>query len=84
MVGYIFVFACWTGRNTKLCVFGITKASVDISHSLAHGHVYETSAQAVMGKDEQHSLQQLVEFVQSLDRKPTCTQNRVILKMHGR
>lgn len=38
-----------------VCVV-ITKASVDISHSLVHGHVYETSAQAVMGEDEQHGL----------------------------
>lgn len=49
----------------------ITKASIDISHSLVHGHVYEASAQAVMGEDEQNGLQQLVKPVQSLDRKQT-------------
>lgn len=56
MVACIFVFACWTVRNTRICVFCITKASVDIGHSLVHGHVYETSAQAIMGEDEQHGL----------------------------
>lgn len=39
----------------RVC-FLITKASVDVSHSLVHGHVYEASAQAVMGEDEQQSL----------------------------
>lgn len=34
----------------------ITKSSVDVSHCLVHGHVYEASAQAVMGEDEQHGL----------------------------
>lgn len=34
----------------------ITKSSEDVSHCLVHGHIYETSAQAVMGEDEQHSL----------------------------
>ena len=34
----------------------VTKAGVDVSHSLVHGHVYETSSQAVMGEDEQHGL----------------------------
>lgn len=48
----------------------ITKASVDVSQGLVHGHVYETSAKAVMREDEQHGLHQLVEFVQSLRKKP--------------
>lgn len=43
-----------------------TEACIDVSQSLVHGHVYETSAQAVMREDEQQSLQQLVELVQSL------------------
>lgn len=33
---------------------GVTKAGVDVSHRLVHGHVYEASAEAVMRKDEQH------------------------------
>lgn len=51
-------FCCYTYlmdvTYEHVCV--LTKASVDISHSLVHGHVYETSAQAVMWEDEQHSL----------------------------
>lgn len=75
------VFSCWTVRLMSMCVFCITKASVDISHSLIHGHVYETSAQAVMGEDEQKGLQQLVDLVQSLEIQHTHI--RVILKGHG-
>lgn len=56
MVAYMFVFACWTVRNMTICLLCITKASVDISHSLVHGHVYKTSAQAIMREDEQRSL----------------------------
>lgn len=33
---------------------GLTKAGVDVGHRLVHGHVYETSAEAVMRKEEQH------------------------------
>lgn len=44
-----------------------TEASVDVSYGLVHGHVDEASAQAVMGEDEQHRLQELIESVQSLD-----------------
>lgn len=53
--------------------FENTKASIDVSHSLVHGHVDEASAQAVMGEDEQHGLQQLVELVQSLGTNQTHT-----------
>lgn len=52
--------------------FIITKAGIDITYSLVHSHVYETSAQAVMGEHQHHPLQQLVEPIQSLDRNPTC------------
>lgn len=55
-VAYMFVFACWTVRYMTICLLCITKASVDISHSLVHGHVYKTSAQTIMGEDEQHGL----------------------------
>lgn len=48
---------------------GLTKAGVDVGHRLIHGHVYETSAEAVMRKDEQHWLEQLVELVESLERE---------------
>lgn len=48
------VFAYWSVRYMSVCV--LTEASVDISHRLVHGHVYETSAQTVMGEDEQHGL----------------------------
>lgn len=34
----------------------ITKTSMDIRHSLVHGHVDEPPAQAVMRKDEQRCL----------------------------
>lgn len=47
---------CLLNCEEYVCVFSITKASVDISHSLVHSHVYETSAQAVMGEEEQYSL----------------------------
>lgn len=59
--------------NMRVGLFWLTKASKDITHSLVHGHVYEPSAQAVMRKDEQGRLQQLVEFVQSLNREPMWT-----------
>lgn len=37
-------------------LFVITKTNVDISQSLVHGHVYETSSKTVMGEDKQHAL----------------------------
>lgn len=49
-------------KSANVCVL-FTKMSIDISHSLVHSHIYETSSQAVMGEDEQHSLQELIEFV---------------------
>lgn len=47
----------------KAVCFVLTKVSIDVAHSLVHSHIYETPAQAVMGEDEQHGLQELVEFV---------------------
>lgn len=44
---------CKESERVCLCR---TKASEDVCHGLVHGHVYETSAQAVMGEEEQHGL----------------------------
>lgn len=45
-----FAWAVTNARARRSC---ITKAGVDVGHRLVHGHVYETSAEAVMRKDEQ-------------------------------
>lgn len=58
-----------TSSACKRVCFVFTKLSVDVGYSLVHGHVNEASAQAVMGEEQQHSLQELVEFVESLDTK---------------
>lgn len=52
----------------------LTKSGINISNSLVHGHVYQSSPQAEMREHQQAFLQPLVDHQQRL---ATCTHTSI-------